>query len=357
MNHAALGPVSLPVKEAITNYLENCAYHGSQDFLKWMDRLEAIRASLARLIGAGSQEMAFVENTSQGLNAIANSLQWEPGDVVLISYPEFPANIYPWLNLQRLGVTIRYLERQKGSISINNALNSICPRTRLLVISSVDYATGFAADLEGLGQMCQSKGILFCLDAIQSLGLLPIDVKASHVHFMSSGGYKWLLGPMGTGCLFIDDSVRHFLQSSHVGWKSVINPEDFDIDFTLKKEAARFEPGNLNLAGIFGLGASVELLLEIGIPTIWQRVKRLIQKLQEGIEQRGLSVYPGLGASERSGILTFIPPKNPEDLARFLEDQGIAVSLRHGRIRLSPHFYNNNQDIEYILSVLDQYLS
>jgi selenocysteine lyase/cysteine desulfurase len=321
-----------------------------------MDRVEAVRESLARLIGAKFNEMAFIENTSQGLNVIANGLAWQPGDVIVVTCPDFPATLYPWLNLERLGVHVRYLQRHEGTISVADAAESICHRTKLLVVSSVDYATGFTIDLKELGALCHDQGILFCVDAIQSLGLLPLDVKKCRIHFMSAGGYKWLLGPMGTGCLYIDETVSHLLHPSSAGWKSVTTPEDFTLHFTLKKEADRFESGNLNVPGIFGLGASVDLLLSIGISRIGQRVLTLTDKIIQGLQQRNISPRPSFEPWERSGIMTFIPPNAPETCAQFLAKQGVSISLRHGRIRLSPHFYNTTEDIVHFFNILDQYL-
>ncbi|NIR14219.1 MAG: aminotransferase class V-fold PLP-dependent enzyme [Desulfobacterales bacterium] len=233
---------------------------------------------------------------------------------------------------------------------------ALVPGTRLLSVSSVDFATGFLCDLEALGEFCRKKGLLFCVDAIQSLGVVPIDVKKCKIHFLASGGHKWLLSAMGCGCLFVSKDVDHLVHPAQVGWKSVVQEEEFfQIQFDLKPDALRFEPGTMNVAGIYALGAALELLMEVDVENVYAHVMALNDLLYEGLKERKVRIVTPMGTNERSGILSFIPSSNPKSLHIFLSKEMIRVSLRNQMIRLSPHFYNNKDDIDLFFQVLDRF--
>jgi cysteine desulfurase/selenocysteine lyase len=356
MNHAAISPLSLRVVSTVESLYREFSDYGSEYYPRWAKRIEEIRHLFAALIHANSDEIAFVTNTSEGLSAVAAGLDWKEGDGVLIARPDFPANIYPWLNLERKGVRVYYFERNQGRFSVEELEKALNPGTRLLSVSSVDFATGFLCDLEALGEFCRQKGLLFCVDAIQSLGLIPIDVKKYGIHFLASGGHKWLLSAMGCGCLFVSKDVDHLVHPVQVGWKSVVQEEEFfQIQFDLKPDALRFEPGTMNVAGIYALGAALDLLMEVNVENAYAQVMALNDLLYEGLKERKVRIVTPTGTNERSGILSFVPSSDPQTLYIFLTKEMIRVSLRNQMIRLSPHFYNNEGDIDRFFHALDRY--
>jgi len=319
-----------------------------------MDRIEQVRELTAGLLNAESFEIAFTGNTSDGLSAVANGIDWNSGDAVLITDPDFPANIYPWMNLERRGVAVRRIERRHGRFDVRDMEKALSGNVRLVSVSSVDFATGFRCDLEDVGDFCRRKGLLLCVDAIQSLGAVPTDVRQCGIHFLAAGGHKWLLGPMGCGVLYIASEVNAEIRPERVGWKSVVGDEDFfRIQFDLKPDAARFETGTMNAAGIHCLGAAVELLQEVGVEAVFTRIRQLTDLLVQGLKERKRKIVSPLQPGERSGILSFLPAGNPTELFHALSRRGVAVSLRGDTIRLSPHFYNNEDDVEEFFEALD----
>lgn len=356
MNHAAISPLSTRVVDEVGALFHEFSHCGIDCYPRWMDRVWEVRALVARLMHCDPGNIAFVGNTSEGLSAVASGLAWKRGDGILIPRPEFPANIYPWMNLERYGVKVLFFERKNGDFGVREIERALIPGIRLLSVSSVDFATGFYCDLEALGDLCRRKGLLFCVDAIQSLGVIPMDVKKYGIHFLSAGGHKWLLGAMGTGVLFIGREVNNLIHPQRVGWKSVMEETDFfRIHFDLKPDASRFEPGTMNVAGVSALGAAISLLLEIGIERIYERVLGINDLLLRGLLERNLRISSPLGAGHRSGILSFLPARDPKGLFDFLTRQKVMVSIRDNRIRLSPHFYNNDQDVRTFFQVLDHY--
>ena len=291
MNHAAISPLSMRVVSTVESLFREFSHYGSEYYPRWAKRIEEVRRLFAALVHADPGEIAFVTNTSEGLSAIAAGLDWKEGDGVLIARPDFPANVYPWMNLERKGVRVHCFERNGGRFSIEEVDKALTPGTRVLSLSSVDFATGFLCDLEALGEFCHRKGLLFCVDAIQSLGLIPIDVRKYGIHFLASGGHKWLLSAMGCGCLFVSKDVDDLVHPVQVGWKSVVQEEEFfQIQFDLKPDALRFEPGTMNVAGIYGLGASLELLMEVDIEKAYAHVMALNDLLYEGLKERKVRI-------------------------------------------------------------------
>jgi len=356
MNHAAVSPLSLRVVKAMEELFQEYSVHGIYRYPRWVERVEEVRSLLSRLIGCASDEIAFTGNTSQGLSMVAMGLPWESGDAVLIPEPEFPANVYPWMNLEQAGVQVRFFKRRNGRFGARELENSLTSGTRLISVSSVDFATGFRCDLEELGDFCRRKGILLCVDAVQATGVVPVDVKACGIHFLATGSHKWLLSPMGCGVLYVSRELTDRLNLQQVGWKSVRSSDDFfHIDFQLKPDAGRFEPGSLNIPGIFALGAAVEMLLEVGIDQVFRRVLATTDRLSEGLRNRGFEIVTPLGREERSGILSFVPTADSERLWSFMTERKVSVSIRGSAIRLSPHFYNNKSDIDRFFRVLDRF--
>jgi cysteine desulfurase/selenocysteine lyase len=353
LDHAGVAPVSLRVKKAVERFLTESAEGGAFHYPQWAERIVKTRKNCARLINAEADEIAFVKSTSHGLSIVAQGLDWKAGDNLLIYEREFPSNIYPWLNLKRKGVEVRIIPSRNGRIYIEDIEQLMDSRTRLLAISSVQFSNGFKIDLKRVGELCQKKEVLFCVDTIQSLGVIPMDVRAYHIDFLSADGHKWLLGPEGVGIFYGRKELAERLNPPLIGWKSVQNEFDFDHpEFKLKTDALRFEEGSMNLLGIFGLGAAIELLLEIGIDKIYSRVLDLGDVIIREAEKRGFKILTPKAREERGGIVTFSGKFDPVKTRDALREKGIMVNARDGGIRVSPHFYNMDEELERFFAVL-----
>jgi selenocysteine lyase/cysteine desulfurase len=355
LDHAGVAPISLRVKTAIETFLAESAEGGSFHYPVWAERAAETRRACAQLINAGPDEIAFVKSTSHGLSIVAQGLDWMPGDNVLIYEKEFPSNIYPWLNLRSKGVEVRTIPSRDGRILFEDISRLLNSRTRLLAVSSVQFSNGFRIDLEKVGSLCRDNQVLLCVDAIQSLGMVPMDVKAFHIDFLSADAHKWLLGPEGIGIFYCSDGLAERLSPPLIGWKSVRNELAFDRpDFLLKTNCLRFEEGSMNLLGIFGLGAALDLLFEVGIGQIEQRVLDLGDLILREAEKRGYRVLTPGARSERGGNITLSGNFDPDQMRDALREKRIMVNARGGGIRVSPHFYNTEEEITTFLNMLDR---
>jgi len=355
LDHAGVAPISLRVKTAIETFLAESAEGGSFHYPVWAERAAETRRACAQLINAGPDEIAFVKSTSHGLSIVAQGLDWMPGDNVLIYEKEFPSNIYPWLNLRSKGVEVRTIPSRDGRILFEDISRLINSRTRLLAISSVQFSNGFRIDLEKIGSLCRDKQVLLCVDAIQSLGMVPMDVKAFHIDFLSADAHKWLLGPEGIGIFYCSNGLAERLSPPLIGWKSVRNELAFDRpDFLLKTNCLRFEEGSMNLLGIFGLGAALDLLFEVGIEQIEQRVLDLGDLILLEAEKRGYRALTPGARHERGGNITVSGNFDPAQMRDALREKGIMVNARGGGLRISPHFYNTEEEIIAFFKMLDR---
>jgi len=353
LDHAGVAPVSLRVQKAVETFLSESVEGGAFHYPKWAQQVVDIRRSCAKLINVESEEIAFVKSTSHGLSIVAEGLDWKAGDNVLIYENEFPSNIYPWLNLKRKGVEVKFIPSRDGKILIHDIEQLIDSKTRLIAISSVQFSNGFRIDLGKVGEICRKKNVLFCVDAIQSLGLIPMDVEEYHIDFLSADAHKWLLGPEGIGIFYCRGELAEALYPPLIGWKSVQNDFDFDhVDFRLKTNALRFEEGSMNLMGIIGLGAAIGLLFEIGIPAIEKRVLDLGDLIIRMAEERGYALLTPTLREERGGNITVSGKFDPAEMRDALREKGIMVNCRGGGIRVSPHFYNTAEEIEKLFRAM-----
>jgi cysteine desulfurase/selenocysteine lyase len=355
LNHASIAPYSVPVAKAMDELIANRCRRGGLDTPKWEERLEQVRGLTAQLIAASPEEIAFISNTSHGLNIVASGMDWREGDNLIGAETEFPANVYPWLNLQRLGIEVRFAPAHDNRILVKDIAALMDERTRLVALSFVEFATGFRNDLQAIGQLCRERGIYFCVDGIQGLGALELKVTQSPIDFLSAGGPKWLMGPIGAGLLYCRRALIEKLVPIRVGWWGVADRDDyFRYDSPLQDNARRFEEGSLNFLGIHGLGASLELLLEVGIPRIEERVLGLTDYLIAGLQERGYHITTPIASPlERSGIVCFNHPLYAlDDLEQRLRKARVIISKRGQVIRVSPHFYNDETDIDQLLDAL-----
>jgi selenocysteine lyase/cysteine desulfurase len=354
LNHAGIAPISRRVHRAMRVLLKDVEENGMVNHAAWTETVRRTRISAARMLNAHPAEIAFVKNTTEGILIVANGIRWRNGDNVVLAEKEFPANVYPWLNLERKGVEVRFAREAEGCIPVEEVARQVDGRTRVVSLSSVEFATGYRNDLDALGELCRQRGVLFCVDAIQSLGALPIDVRRSRIDFLSADGHKWLLGPEGTGVFYCGRAAMGKLEVANLGWGGVVDPNDYlNYDATPAPTAERFEPGTLNTAGIYGLRAALDLLLSVGLDRIEARVLALTDLLCEALRRRGYRVHSPRGKSEKSGIVTFSHDRHPAgELLRRLREERVVGAVRDGKVRFSPHFYNTDEEIDRAVRAL-----
>lgn len=358
MNHAATSPLPTCVVRAMENHLFRRQYHPKyRDELR--SSIEEARATMAVLINASPDEIAFVENTATGISIAANGLPLKPGDEIILTDMEYPANVYPWVNLERKGIKVRIIPNHMGGLDIDVLKAVVNERTKVVTVSSVEFLSGYRTDLAAMGAFCRQRGIYFVVDAIQSLGVIPMDVRASQIDLMATGGPKWLLGPRGQGFLFSRREVVDEISPVLTGAGGVVGKEDYlNYDMTFLSDASRFHIGTLNQAGIAGLKAAVEMLMKVGIAKIESRVLELTDVLIKELQERGYPIFSNLQPQHRSGIVTFEAADAEATCAKLSAHNVIVChrcdASRRKFVRVSPHGYNNEEDIAPFLEVLDK---
>ena len=356
LNHAGVAPISTRVHAAIERCCSNALHYGAFQYPVHFDQeIEHSRKLAARLLNASSGEIAFIKNTTEGLGLVANGVDWKEGDEVITCDLEYPSNVYPWWSLQARGVKTIMLRQENHAVPMAQLKEALRrPRVRLLSISSVEFGSGARNDLEQIGALCKQYGVLFCVDAIQSLGCFPLAPHACGIDFLAADGHKWLLSVEGSGIFFCKRESLPALTPLTVGWRSVKNNQNFDhYRMELQDNAGRFEEGTPNTPGIMGLGSAIELLLEIGIEKIAERVLTLTDYLVEGLQTRGAQVLSPRGPGAASGIVAFqVAGETPAATAKRLHQAKVFVVPRRGAVRASPHFYNSQEDIDRLLTQL-----
>ncbi len=354
--HAAVTALPGPVADAVCDYTRLSA-ENPQEFGDVLRDIKLARGICADFIGAGSDEIALLGPTSLGLSLFANGIPWNPGDEVVCYHADYPANVYPWMDLARRGVTVRYLEpAQPGEITPELVAAALTPRTRLVALASAHFLTGYRIDVDTIGQLLHERGILFSLDAIQTLGAFPTRV--THVDFLSADAHKWLLGPLAIGIVMVKRQHFELLRPTLLGAWNVASP-NFEAQSEIKfvPTAQRYEPGVLNIAGVYGMRAAIELITSHGIDTVAARLLELKAHLLAHIEPLGFEVLGPREGPSATGITTFRhPDRDHPKIFAALERAGIVASLRHraGRdyLRFSPHFYNTEAELDRAIEIL-----
>lgn len=353
-DHAAVAPIPDTAIVALEEYGRRIAENGLADILHWVDRVAYVRGLAARLVNSPSpDDVCFVPNTTTGIGIVAEGFPWKAGDNVVLAAEEYPSNQYPWLNLAHRGVEVRTVPSRGNRVAIDDVRAAMNERTRVLSASFVQFASGFRADLDALGELCRSRGVFFFVDAIQGLGAFPLDVQKTPIDALAADGHKWLLAPEGAGIAYIRREWVERLHPIGVGAHSVVKPFEYaSIDFRLKPHSGRFEGGALNIPGISALGESLLLLLEAGIENVSHRVLDLTDYLCERAPSAGLKVFSSREAGEKSGIVSLVPERvSPKELMKRCRDAGVIVNVRAGRVRVSPHAYNTEGEIDRFLDV------
>ena len=356
-DHARVAPLPERLRKMVTAFVDDATDFGTVHYETWMLELECTRKKFAQLINADMDEVAFIKNTSEGISIVANGFDWQSGDNVVIPDIEFPANVYPWWNLKQRGIETRMVKSIEGRVLFDDLAKKVDDRTRILSISSVECNSGFRSDLNRIGIFCREKGVLFFVDAIQSLGVLPMDVKKDYIDFLSADGHKWMLSVEGLGGFYISKEVIDRIRPVTMGWGNVVNAANFmDYDFTLKKDAKKFEEGTPNTMSIHAFGAALGLLLEAGIDNIENRVMNLGDCIIAALNRRDIKIYSSTISEERSGNVSFTLNKDVDTLYSFMMENKVKLTVRDGLVRLSPHFYNNEDEILKFFDLLDGFL-
>lgn len=358
-DHAAVAPLPGPTRTAIAAWLEEATDHGDTRWLRWAEITRRLRAQAADFIGAHENELALVPNTTMGLSIVAEGWPWQQGDNVVTLANEFPSNLYPWMNLASRGVEARLVPVDEGVVDLDRLAAHIDERTRLVSVSWVGYASGWRLDLAEVADLCRRKDVRLMVDAIQGLGVFPVDVEKLGIDFLAADGHKWLLGPEGAGILYVRRAHQDRMRAIGVGWNSVQAGHDFGrVELKLRPEAARWEGGSTNMAGMIGLQASIDLLQQMGVnkdnSKVADEVLALTDFLCDRLEQVGACLISPHEGNHRSGIVTFAPPGSlqPPDIRSRLLAMGVVVSCRGGGIRVAPHGYNNRDDVERLIEGL-----
>ncbi len=350
LNHAAVTPLCRRASEAMKNFADDSCRYGSLHYSDWMESYAGLRQAAARLINASPGEIAIVKNTSEGIATVALGLDWKPGDRIVAFREEFPANYYPWLRLANRGVDITWLSIYDPLEKIADAI----PGARLLAISFVNYLSGYRVDLETIGQLCREHGCFFFVDAIQGMGVLPLDVEACHIDALAADGHKWMLGPEGNGILYVRQRWLDSIEPVEFGWTNPAGYEDYSSrDMTLRADAGRYECGTLNTIGCYGLRAALDLISEVGVPNIASAVLALADRIESGVRAKGYQVMVERTAQTSSGIVSFRHPSiDCRVIVSDLKRNRVTCAPRQGWVRMSPHFYIGPDDIEQVLRLL-----
>ena len=354
-NHAGVSPLNTRAVAAMNAFNEQCLMFSLNEFRdETTTTLNDLRQRFATLVNARSiDEIVLMPNTAAGINTAALSLPLRPGDNVLVLDGDYPANIYPWMNLSHRGVLTKFVPARNGGLDLDVLVSRIDSHTRVIAMSTVVFATGFRNDLVAVGQICKERGIFFVVDGIQSLGALPFDVQAANVDFLAAGSQKWLLGPIGGGFMYVRREILdQLVPGAYVGAASTVDPWNFlDYNFTPLPTAERFNLGSQNMLGMYGVRASLEMIQEAGIEHVAERVLMLAGVAIGDLQERGFILLASTAPEHRSGIV--IPEvADPVAACAKLEAAGIICIPRGKGVRIAPHFYNTEEEVLRVGEVL-----
>jgi selenocysteine lyase/cysteine desulfurase len=355
--HAGVTVLPRVVADAVIDYTRQCCEH-HQEFGPVIVRINEARKVSADFIGAHPDEIALLGPTSLGLSLFANGLPWREGDELLCYADDYPANVYPWMELGRRGVHVRYLTPERpGEITRDLVEAALTERTRLVALASCNFLSGYRIDVDAIGQLLRSRGVLFSLDAIQTLGAAPLRV--DHVDFLSADAHKWMLGPMAIGIVFVRREHFELLRPTLLGAWNIRSPNFItQPEISFQPTAQRYEPGVLNVAGLYGMRAALDLIAAAGIENVYARILSLKEAIVRPLLEAGFEFNGPIDGPAASGITTFRhPARDTATLYRALEERDVVASLRFDRaglqyIRLSPHFYNTLDEIGRVVEIL-----
>jgi selenocysteine lyase/cysteine desulfurase len=346
LNHAATGPWSRPLLAMVERFARASSEGPIELYPEAMQILAELRGMAAALIGAEPECVAFAQNTSDGLNILASGLPWREGDEIVIPDREFPANVYPFLNLERRGVRIVWVPQRDGVVALEDIARAITPRTRLVAVSWVQFLSGFAVDLAALSALCRERGVLLSVDGIQGVGAMRLDLAATPVDFLSAGVQKWQMGPQGVALVYVSRPLQERLEQAYAGWLAVVHAWDFfHYEFIPHPDARRYEGGTYNTIGLYACHGSTSLLHRAGMEFVERRVRENASYAWRRAAEAGYALLTPEDPARRAGIVSF-RHEAADGICAALQERGIVVSSRSGFLRISPHFYNTADDID-----------
>jgi len=357
LNHAAVAPWPKRTGEAVIKFAEQNTRYGSHFYLDWMKKENELRTQLQALLNAPcADDIALVKNTSEALSFVAYGLPWQAGDNIVSSNQEFPSNRLPWESLANQGVEFRQADLASAETPEDALFALVDNNTRLLTISSIQFASGLRMDLERIGEFCKQHDILFCIDAIQSLGAVQFDVQAYHADFVMADGHKWMFGPEGLGVFYTTPEARDKLKLTQYGWHMMKDTHNYENKpWEVHPTARRFECGSPNMLSIHALSASLSLLLETGMAAVEALVFEKSDYIKEAVAKNDqLSLLSQQQNLLKSGIVTFKHQTITNDiLYNHLQKNSVVCALRGGGIRFSAHFYNTFDEIDRAFAIIN----
>ncbi len=352
-NHASIGPLPDPVKKVLDDYLNTRNSGEIEDFQNLVDTTNRARVRVGKMLNASAKEIAFVDSVSNGINILANGIKWQKGDRILLNDLEFPSNVYPFLNLKKLGVEIDFVKNRQGKIYFEDIEAAVTDKTKLISVSMVQFLTGQKMPMESIGNLCKERGIIFSVDAIQAAGNSAIDVKKMNIDYLVGGAHKWLMALQGVTYVYLSPDLLKNLDQKFVGWTSVKdawNLIDYNLD--LREDASRFMNGTYNAIGVTALEASCKFFESFGYEEIERKIKQNSKYFLEELSRSSIKTILDLKSEkELSGIVS-CRFDDPEKLFKYLKEKNIQCAKREDLIRFSPHFYNTEEEIDIVISAL-----
>ncbi|MGE5682684.1 MAG: aminotransferase class V-fold PLP-dependent enzyme, partial [Bacillota bacterium] len=357
MNHAAISPLSQPVVDALNEYIYQRSQTEIENYFSFQRIVVDTKNRLSELINTTPDRIAFVDNTSNGLNILAQSIDWKPGDRIILNDIEFPSNIYPFLNLKSYGVEFDIIKSHDGQVSFEDVEKAITSKTKLVSISHVQFLTGYRTDIQSIGEICRQKGIIFCVDSIQALGAMREDVEKMKIDFLASGTQKWLMSMQGLSFIYVRKELQEVMNPKFVGWTSVNDAWDLlDYKLELREGADRFQNGTVCAIGIAALNATLKLMGRFGFDTIEKTILDNTEYFNQRLSEIGIDpIMKGVERKFLSGIVSFRSEK-AQGIFDQLKERGITAAVREGIVRFSPHYYNNFEEIDKVTTVLKELL-
>jgi cysteine desulfurase / selenocysteine lyase len=356
LNSAAVSPMPTTAIEAVASQMDDVSTFGSLHYLDWIDTKTRARQLVAQSLNVRPEQIAFTRNTSDGFASIANGITWRTDDNIVSFAREFPANFYPWRRIRdSVGVELRLCPERHGRIDLDELISLIDGNTKVVAISSVQFSSGFRADLERIGRAARAVDALFCVDVIQGLGAHGYDLPAQYVDAASGASHKWLCAPEGCGILYLSDRAHERIEPTLTGWISVETPWDFeDREQRYQPNALAWESGTGASSLFYGLEQSLKLMTGIGLSRIEAYLDNLTNSLCDGLADKHYDVVSSRHPGEKSAIVCIQHRRGLDcnELVKRLEDENVIVSPREGRIRIAPHFYNDQSDVDRLIDAL-----
>lgn len=352
-NHASIGPVSNYVKEKLDEYIYQRNVDPIENYQSLIENSSSAKKRLAKMLNAKKNRLGWIENVSTGINLLAQGLDWETGDRIILNDLEFPSNVYPFMNLKSQGVEIDFAESKKGKVDVEDYEKLITPKTKLISISLVQFLSGYRAGMKTLGELCKKHNIIFCVDAIQATGTVQIDVEDWDVDFLAGGSHKWLMGLQGIGYVYVKRELMKKINQKYVGWSSV--DDDWNLlnyDLKLKNSASRYQLGTNNAIGKTALNASLELFEKFGMENVEERILDNTKYFIEQLTENGFDpLLKDIDEKKLAGI-TSIKIDNAQGVFNELQNRKINAAMREGILRFAPHYYNTKEEIDEVVNQL-----